>query len=122
MSLRIIQRVQVAHHSLHSFVEHMRIDLCRRNIGMTEQFLDDAQIGAILQQMAGEGVAQHVRADPRRRDSCRSGNGLEVAGEKLAAQIPASALRRKQPGTRRSGRVDRFEQAAIEGHRLPRRF
>ena len=36
------------------------IDLSRRNIGMTQHFLDDPQRSAILKQVAGKGVAQGV--------------------------------------------------------------
>ena len=50
-----------------ALVEHMGVDLRRGDVGVAEQFLHDAQIGAVLQQMAGEGVAQHVRADAFRR-------------------------------------------------------
>ena len=53
--------MQIAHHRAHPLVEHMSVNLRRRNIGVAEQFLHDAQIGAVLQQMAGEGVAQSMR-------------------------------------------------------------
>ena len=39
----------------------MRIDLGGGDIGVTEHFLDNAQRSAVLQQMAGKGVAQGVR-------------------------------------------------------------
>ena len=64
------QRMQVAHHALQPLVEHVGVDLRRRDVGMAEQLLHDAQVGAVLQEVAGEGVAQHVRADavgPQRR-------------------------------------------------------
>ena len=63
----------------------MRIDLRRRNIGMAEQFLHDAEIRAVLQKMAGEGMAQHMRADARRRNAGEAGNRLDIAGEDLPA-------------------------------------
>jgi len=31
--------------------------------GMTEEFLDDTQVGAVLQQMGGEAVPEHVGGD-----------------------------------------------------------
>ena len=40
---------------------------------MAEQVLDHAQIGAVLQEMAGEGVSQHMRAYPRRGNAGRGG-------------------------------------------------
>ena len=39
----------------------MGIDLGRGNIGMTQQFLDASQIGTVIQEVGGEGVAQHMR-------------------------------------------------------------
>ena len=41
---------------------YMSIDFCGADAGMAEQFLNDAQVGAILQQMRGKAVAQHVRS------------------------------------------------------------
>ena len=40
---------------------HFGIDLGGREAGMAEQLLDDAQVGAIGQQMRGEGMAQRMR-------------------------------------------------------------
>ena len=48
-------------HSFQSLLIDMRIDLRRRNIGMAEHFLDDAQIGAVPQEMRREAVSQKVR-------------------------------------------------------------
>ncbi len=59
-----VQWVQIADHGLHALVEHMRVDLRRRDVGVAEQILHDPQVGAVLQQMAGEGMAKDVRADP----------------------------------------------------------
>ena len=43
------------------------VDLGRADVGMAEQGLDDAQIGAALQQMGREGVADDMRRHPRGR-------------------------------------------------------
>ena len=56
---------------------NMRIDLCRRDIGVAEQGLHGAQIRAAFQQMGGKGVAQHMRADPIRRDAGSHGQALD---------------------------------------------
>ena len=48
-------------HSFQSLLIDVRIDLRRRNIGVAEHFLDDAQIGAIPQEMRREAVSQKVR-------------------------------------------------------------
>ena len=39
----------------------VRIDLRRRDIGMPEHQLYDPQIGAVVEQMGGESVTQHMR-------------------------------------------------------------
>src|SRR5215471_4116535 len=56
------QRMQVAHEALEALVEHMGVDLCRGDVGMAQQSLYDPKIGAVVQEMTGEGVAEHVRA------------------------------------------------------------
>ena len=47
----------------------MGVDLGGGDVGMAEQHLHRAQIGAAFEQMGGEGVAQDVRADPLGRDA-----------------------------------------------------
>ena len=39
------------------------IDLRGRNVGVTEHFLDNTQIGPIVEQMRGEAMPQRVRSD-----------------------------------------------------------
>lgn len=39
------------------------IDLGRRNVRVPEHFLDDAQIGAVVEEVGGETVAQRVGRD-----------------------------------------------------------
>ena len=41
----------------------MRVDLCRRDVGVTEQLLDDTQVGAAGEQVGREAVAELVRVD-----------------------------------------------------------
>jgi hypothetical protein len=48
-------------HSFQSLLIDMRIDLGRGNIGMPEHFLDDAQIGAVPEEVRREAVTQKVR-------------------------------------------------------------
>ena len=83
--------MQIAHQALQALLQHMGVDLRRGNIGMAEQRLHHAQIGAVVQQVAGEGVAQHVRAHLRRRAARRCRERLELAGEMLARQMAALA-------------------------------
>ena len=54
--------MQIADKAFQPLFEHMGIDLRGRNIGVAEQRLHNAQIRTVMQQMAGESVAQHVRA------------------------------------------------------------
>ena len=63
------QRVQIPHQALEPLLQHMGVDLRRRNVGVAEQGLHDAEVGAIVQEVAGEGVAEHVRADPVGRNA-----------------------------------------------------
>src|ERR1039458_10719433 len=39
------------------------IDFSRADAGMAEQLLNDAQVGAVIEQMGGKAVAQHVGGD-----------------------------------------------------------
>ena len=47
-------------HALHC---HMRINLCRREVGVAKQRLNTSQIGAVIQKMRGEAVAKLMRTD-----------------------------------------------------------
>ena len=78
------ERMEIAHHRLHPLAQHMSIDLRRRDIRMAEQLLQHPQIGSVLQEMAREGVAQHMRANPRGGDPRRGGASFEIAGKCLA--------------------------------------
>ena len=40
--------------------QNMRVDLRRGNVGMAQHLLDRSQIGTPGEQMAGEGVPQHM--------------------------------------------------------------
>ena len=57
--------MQVAHQRLQPFLQHMGIDLRGGDVGVAEQSLHHAQVGAVVQQVAGEGMAQHMRAESR---------------------------------------------------------
>src|ERR1041385_863700 len=48
-------------------LEHVRVDLRGRQIGVPEHQLDRAQVGAVLEQVRGERVAQDVRAQAPRQ-------------------------------------------------------
>src|SRR5437588_11090332 len=89
--LRFAQWMQVAYQALQSLLQYVGVNLRGRNIGMPEQGLHRAQVGAVLQQVTRKGVTQHVRADPLRLQAGRRGEHLEVARKMLARQVPACA-------------------------------
>ena len=55
-------RVMHAMQLLQALPRHMRVYLRGGNICMAQQHLHHAQICAVIEQMCGEGVAQHMRA------------------------------------------------------------
>jgi hypothetical protein len=118
--------MQVAHQALQALFHHMGIDLRGRDIGVAEQRLHDAQIGAVVQKVAGEGVAQHVRRDQPRRQARAGCEFFQVAREMLSRQMTAFAEGRKQPfrggGVFLLLRLQRFHRGEVIGHRLPRRL
>jgi hypothetical protein len=57
------QRVQIAHQALEALLEHMGINLRRGDVGVAEQRLHHPKVGAVVQEMTRESVAEHVRAD-----------------------------------------------------------
>src|SRR5262249_37302209 len=61
------KRVQVAHEALQPLLDDVGVNLRRGNVRVAEQSLDDAQVGAVVQKVAREGVPQHVWADQPRR-------------------------------------------------------
>ena len=54
-------RVELPVHRAQRARRQMRVDLRRRDVGVAEHRLHGAQVGAALEQMARERVAQHVR-------------------------------------------------------------
>ena len=74
----------------------MRVDLRRGDVGMAEHQLHAAQVGAALEQVAGEGMAQHVRRDARRIDAGGQRRLLQELREALARQMAGAAARRER--------------------------
>ena len=54
--------MQVAHQALQPLLDHMGIDLRRRDVGVAEQRLHDSQVRAVVQQMSSQKRAA-ARAD-----------------------------------------------------------
>ena len=58
-------------HRSQALLADVRVDLCGRQARVSEQLLDDAQIGAAIEKVRGVAVTQCVRMggrDPRRSD------------------------------------------------------
>src|SRR5215831_11176277 len=90
--LRLLrQRMQVAHQALQPLLDHMGVDLGRGDIGVAEQGLHDAQVRAVVQEVAGEGVAQHVWRNQARLEPRGCGKLLQVAGKMLPRQMSTLA-------------------------------
>ena len=51
------------HELLETLLEHVGVDFRRRDVRVPQQLLHRSQIGAAIEQVAGERVTQHVRAD-----------------------------------------------------------
>ena len=71
-------------------LDHADLHPCGRDVGMAEQRLYDAQISAVMQKMAGEGMAQHVRADQPRRQAGGRRQFLRVRGKCCRVRCPLS--------------------------------
>src|SRR5260221_11593611 len=91
------QRMMPRHEIFQPTRSDMGIDLSRRNVGMTEHFLQGTQIGTVIQEMRGEGVTQDMRRDGGGTDLRPDGDGREHLPETLPGQMVAGPTRRKQP-------------------------
>jgi len=58
---RSTARVVLGVQALQSFAGDMGIDLRRRDVRMAEQQLHDTQVGAVVEQVRGEGMPEHMR-------------------------------------------------------------
>src|SRR5436305_9724155 len=65
-------RVEAVIHGLEARLQHVRVNLRGRQIGVAEHHLDRAQVGAALEQMRREGVPQGVRAERAREPGRRT--------------------------------------------------
>jgi len=69
MVTRLRPRVRCIDHGAQSFLAHVGVVLCRREIGMSEEFLDGTKVGTAVEQMCRERMAERVRMCGRRRPS-----------------------------------------------------
>ena len=89
--------------------EHVRVDLRRRQIGMTEHQLNGAEIGAALEQMRRERMPQYVRAE-RRGETGPAAVLLEDLPETDAAERTAARVDEKRKKVVRN-EAPRYERA-----------
>src|SRR6185369_11029701 len=75
-------------------LEDVRVNLRRREIGVAEHQLNRAQVGAALEQVRGERVPQHVRAE-RARQVAPPRVALEDLPEADAAQRSAAGIQKE---------------------------
>src|SRR5262245_50314845 len=74
-----------------ALLDDVSIDLRRRDVGMAEELLHGAQIGAPLQKVAGKGMAENVRRDARGFNPGGESECLQLLPEALAGEMLASA-------------------------------
>ena len=53
--------MELSVHRFQPLLIDMGVDLSRRNVGVPEHLLNDAQIGAVAQQMRGKTVSEQMR-------------------------------------------------------------
>ena len=82
------KRVMLQHQFRQALVQDMRIDFCRRDVGVTKQGLDRTQIGPIGQKMRRKGMAQRVWRDFVRRYTTLHGQFLYQCKEPVSGQVP----------------------------------
>ena len=87
--------------ALQPFAGDVGVDLGGRNIGVAKQQLHDAQVGTVVEQMGGEGVAQHVRRELFRGNAgdrripldelpeSLAGHGAATGGDEQGVALPA---------------------------------
>src|SRR5262249_11870776 len=79
---RVMLRVQL----LQPLARNVSVDLRGGDIGVAKQHLDHAEVGAMIEQVSGEGMAQSVRRERRRRDARENGVALDHVPEGLAGE------------------------------------
>ena len=127
--MSLSQGVMLLDKTPQALLDDMGVDLGGRDVGMAEQLLHRAEIGASLEQMAGEGVAEHVRRDPRRLDARAERERLQLLTETLSGEMLRSISRREQPcrsgtamnlvGGKRSEMIGKPVSELLPGLRYP---
>src|SRR4051812_20833735 len=99
----------------------MGVDLRRGDIRVAEHRLDAAQVGAAVEEMRREGMAQDVRRDARRVDPRRERQLLQELPAALPGEPPAGAARREEPGRGPAVDEEGIAHRTVVEESLPRR-
>ena len=103
---------------------HVRVNLRRVDAGVPEEFLNHPQVGAMLQQVSGEAVSEHVRRDVS-TDSAATDPALDAGPERglgerrsaLGEEDICRRARRHQLGASRFKiTIQRRDGGAANGH------
>src|SRR4029079_4270179 len=89
------QRMMVMYQLFQPLLEHVRVDLCSRDVGMAEELLDRAQVSAAVEEGTGECVAQDVRAYAFAVEPRLLGDQLQILSEALSREVALRAFRRE---------------------------
>ena len=78
---------------------NVRVDLCGREVLVTEQLLDDPEVGAAVQEVRGEGVAQGMRRHTLREARSRA-EAVETVTQAADAERLAVVVQEQLDGRR----------------------
>ena len=92
------ERMALQHQGLEALVEDVGVDLGGGDVGVAEKRLDRAQVGAVREQVRGEGVAQRVRRDLGGIDAAPGRDLLDEDVEAMARQVPFAGGRGEEVG------------------------
>src|SRR5205807_9190117 len=91
----------------------------RGDIGMSQHLLDAAQIGAMVEQVAGKGMTQHMRRQPIGVEAGFDRQLLQQLAAALPRQMPDAAARREEPARRPRSGHKTLAAAKVGGKRQP---
>ena len=77
--------------ALQSLLQYVGVNFGCRNVCMPKKLLYGAKVGTTVKQVAGEGVAQDVRADAFGIEPSFHAQLFDILSESLARQVPIGA-------------------------------
>ena len=84
------QRMMPLDETPQALLDDMGVNLRGRDVGVAEKLLHRTQIGAPLQEMAGESVTEYMRRDAGGLDAGGKRERLQLLTETLARQVLAA--------------------------------